>query len=677
MNTDTLSAYACPSCGNMLSQSDQRVTCTACTSTWPVEDGMPHFIVDDLSTTVNRDPDVESFFSLAGTLHWRDALARVYKDTKPMRYERIVYDKGADWMALLPLDTTARVLDAGCGWGTITFQLAKSCAEVHAIDASVNAVRFVQLRARQDSVKNVYPVRGDILHLPFADNSFDLVVLNGVLEWAGTADTSRNPARVQAQLLSEVHRVLKPQGTVYVGIENRYAATYFLGQDEGHVKLKFISLMPRPVAALYHRLRTGTPYAVYTHSLKAYRSLFQAAGFHSVQAYAPLPQYQKFSHMIPLEHTGAMQFYVTTMFAHRKLSARLFRRIVALFGLYQLIPLFAPCFSFIVCKHTTAYNGISAGRNTCDTDAATTSAAQALSYLLCSGHNAILLFAFEPGAAAPARVIKVSRQSAGETQASAPRQPAAIHPHNGIPRLLSSGRWGHHAVTVETAAPGRQLDVLIHEHRTDLKTLRRYLSLTTDWLFSFQDATRTDAMPMDTTEITRLLEPLLAAGESHLTDRRDRHHLAARLHAFSATTLGQRLPRVTQHRDFCPSNILFDGTMLSVVDWELARLNGDPLYDLFMFLSRFCFTAFADTQTYAYCDQTTVAQYAESFFFDPAAPLYHDVSFLISGRCRLLGIHPDTAKLLFLSQEVVKNRNMNILPVFVSRESCFVAGRTL
>ena len=45
--------------------------------------------------------------------------------------------------------------------------------------------------------------------------------------------------------ISEMRRVLKPGGSIYVGIENRYAYGYFMGAQD-HNRLRYTSILPRP-----------------------------------------------------------------------------------------------------------------------------------------------------------------------------------------------------------------------------------------------------------------------------------------------------------------------------------------------------------------------------------------------------------------------------------------------
>lgn len=72
--------------------------------------------------------------------------------------------------SLIPQEVTS-ILDAGCGNGLITNQLASEYA-ITGIDTSAEALTYLRCPAYQASVTAI----------PFADNSFDLVMCNEVLE---------------------------------------------------------------------------------------------------------------------------------------------------------------------------------------------------------------------------------------------------------------------------------------------------------------------------------------------------------------------------------------------------------------------------------------------------------------------------------------------------------------
>lgn len=98
-------------------------------------------------------------------------------------------------------DAKLDVLDAGCGTGAISMAVAAYGHRVTGIDLAQNMVDRACENARAAGVEARF-LAGDGCHLPFADESFDLVVNRNVL-WGLVEPESA---------LAEWKRVLKPGG---------------------------------------------------------------------------------------------------------------------------------------------------------------------------------------------------------------------------------------------------------------------------------------------------------------------------------------------------------------------------------------------------------------------------------------------------------------------------------
>lgn len=99
-----------------------------------------------------------------------------------------------------------RVLDVGCGPGSITLGFAEAVAPAEAVGVDFQPSQVAQARAlcAERGLTNARFETADAYELPFPDSSFDAVFAHAVL-WH-----LREPARA----LNEMRRVLRPDGLV-------------------------------------------------------------------------------------------------------------------------------------------------------------------------------------------------------------------------------------------------------------------------------------------------------------------------------------------------------------------------------------------------------------------------------------------------------------------------------
>jgi 2-polyprenyl-3-methyl-5-hydroxy-6-metoxy-1,4-benzoquinol methylase len=103
----------------------------------------------------------------------------------------------------LALPKTARVLEIGCGAGFLSIALAKRGFAVEAVDHASAMVELAQRHARETGVDNrIHAAIEDVHELTFEDESFDLIVALGVINWLHDLEKA----------LAEITRVLKHCG---------------------------------------------------------------------------------------------------------------------------------------------------------------------------------------------------------------------------------------------------------------------------------------------------------------------------------------------------------------------------------------------------------------------------------------------------------------------------------
>jgi SAM-dependent methyltransferase len=138
---------------------------------------------------------------------WTPQFWKGYFDA-PSPYRRYKHARDVSALrALLAPPRGARVLEAGCGHGRIS-QVLLEHFEIRLFSTDLSQA---MLEASQAAVAGVEArSRADVLRLPFADASFDVVLCSGVLMHVAN----------QAIALSELARVLRPGGQMVVSGNN-------------------------------------------------------------------------------------------------------------------------------------------------------------------------------------------------------------------------------------------------------------------------------------------------------------------------------------------------------------------------------------------------------------------------------------------------------------------------
>jgi SAM-dependent methyltransferase len=231
----------------------------------------------------------------------------------------------ASWAPMLGLGEQATVLDIGSGYGAITHSLSRFAAEVYSVEAIPERIDFTRERLRQERILNVHLVQASATALPLADDSFDLVVVNGVLEWVGEWDLAVDPRTAQINFLKKIRRLLKNDGALLIGIENRFGLDFFLGNRD-HSGLPYTSLVPRAVATFMIRhnsqphyrtqLSSQKQYRTYTYSEGGYRRLLSDAGFAELSSYWADTGYNQPYHLIPLAIPAWVQRHSAELLRH-------------------------------------------------------------------------------------------------------------------------------------------------------------------------------------------------------------------------------------------------------------------------------------------------------------------------------------------------------------------------
>jgi SAM-dependent methyltransferase len=325
--------FACPRCKSTLDKQDDHFFCQNCKGQWDFISDIPKFSTHTFYW--NRIPKerLDHLNQYAKDYGWQNALNELLPADEKYLIDYATHKSRADFKNIIPQTlVNSKILDLGCHMGGLSFLLATHCQSITAADSTFENLEFLQIRKTQDNIQNIFPVCIDPLDfasLPFADSCFDLVVLNGVLEWVGAVRHDVDPRQIQINALREIRRVIKPGGYLYIGIENRFSYSYFIGSHD-HSGLPFTSIMPRRLANVITKIINRSEYRTYTYSYWGYQSLLKDAGFSDYKIYLAIPSYRYPHGLLDVKDKIKIKSYIKNSLQDRFFFRMLWTLLVAL-----------------------------------------------------------------------------------------------------------------------------------------------------------------------------------------------------------------------------------------------------------------------------------------------------------------------------------------------------------
>ena len=172
--TSELGTYACPVCKRLLRQEEGLLQCPVCSRAYPVRDGIPDFILEELSQSADpvlrRMRFIDRMARIYETRLWYPIVLNLYGGFHSPFLEQLVSS-----VSQKVQPTKGRVLDIACGPGTFGRRIASPSKEVFGIDVSMGMLRQGAAYVAKEGTPNVHFARARGEALPFEDGPFDAV----------------------------------------------------------------------------------------------------------------------------------------------------------------------------------------------------------------------------------------------------------------------------------------------------------------------------------------------------------------------------------------------------------------------------------------------------------------------------------------------------------------------
>ena len=114
----------------------------------------------------------------------------------------------------IQLPKESKILDVGCGPGELLLELRGDYEFLAGIDIAQEMITIAnnKLEKKSSNKKLIFEV-GDIENLRFDDNTFDLIICSGVIEYL----------KDDEGWIKEIKRTLKPGGYLIINVTNKYS----------------------------------------------------------------------------------------------------------------------------------------------------------------------------------------------------------------------------------------------------------------------------------------------------------------------------------------------------------------------------------------------------------------------------------------------------------------------
>ncbi len=191
----------------------------------------------------------------------------------------------ANLLRALNLDNATRVLELGCGCGSISRYLGEQPhLQIDSVEGSPTRAALAVKRCRD--LPNVRFLTANFNQLEIPQAHYDVVLFVGVLEYAGRFSEKGSDQEAVLDLLKLANNALKPGGVTAVAIENRTGLKYAMGAKEDHYALPYVGIENYPNSS-----------GIRTYDHAQWQALVEQSPFSQLKTLLPFPDY-KIPHLL-------------------------------------------------------------------------------------------------------------------------------------------------------------------------------------------------------------------------------------------------------------------------------------------------------------------------------------------------------------------------------------------
>ena len=625
---ETSLRLACPDCQSPLSLAAAGYLCSSCGRQGVDRDGISSFCPPDFYWGEIPRAEMQAILDSVKERGWEQAvhgeLARDYPD----RYRYLFSPLRTDWLYVGSVNRRQAALDFGAGWGGVSLQLSRSFEQVVAVEAVWERCQFASLLFEHEGARNAIAVHADMHAPPLPAESFDLVVMNGVLEWAALGGSEPEPEAAQRALLDRAFHLLRPGGSLYIGIENRFALIFLLGGRD-HGRPRWMGVLPRLLARQYARLRRLPERQPLTHSVAGYRKLLREAGFEVGGCYAAFPSYSYPRLLVPLSDAARLSWAAKLSLDWRGDGLALGAHVVHRLACRPFVARLAcPLAESLViwARRPGAEGDAGTGMPACSPTRGDSLKEQVLDQLAriwgdlglglppaagisqeaadpplrASGRRSAAVlqsssnwgiggkvswFIFSAGSTQPALVARVSRSAGGDNRTAHEHTALVALSRLGpeiadhVPPAVALWQVAGHAVSLQRYVPGDALARSIRGSGAKA-AITNAIEACAPFLVHLARRTSDGSYPMRQHPFLVALgdraESVVAAAGCPASTR----DLVESMLALARSAPDEVIPAVAHHGDLNIADILVDGQRLWITDWEWFVSEGIPLLDL-------------------------------------------------------------------------------------------------